>query len=144
LTLSPLLDTTAHQTGRADFPHPAFGQGFAVSGQSSANGLVQSFQLHPLSLSSVIAAYEQQRRVYFVNLISPGILLSDEVQSFDDLVRLADGPLGQMDQTEVKLLAADLEARGVFLRYVKTTVPYSVPQLDCDSPLTQGEWRAMA
>jgi hypothetical protein len=97
-----------------------FRQLLAVSGQSSANGLVQSFGLHPLSMSSVIAAYEQQRRVYFVNLISPRILLSDEVQSFDDLVRLSTGPLGQPDQSEVNAFAQYLETCGVYLRYVSS------------------------
>jgi predicted phage tail protein len=66
----------------------------------------------------VIAAYERQRQAHFVNLISPNILLSSEVKSFNDFARLSDGPLGQMSQSEVMALASYLEARGVYLRYV--------------------------
>ncbi|HWW19346.1 MAG TPA: hypothetical protein VNZ06_00960, partial [Steroidobacteraceae bacterium] len=61
---------------------------------------------------------EQQRQAYFVKLVSPNILLSDQVRSFDDLMRLSDGPLGQMSQAEVTALASYLETLGVYLRYV--------------------------
>lgn len=107
---------------------------FAVSGVNSSAGLVQKFGLQPLSVASVIKAYEQQRQICFVNLVSPRILLSGEVQSYSDLVRLYPGPLGQMNRIEVQGLSQYLEAQGLYLRYVskdlrRAAVFGSVPSL---------------
>jgi hypothetical protein len=72
----------------------------------------------PYSLARLIAAYEKQRRVYFVSLISPRILLSDDVQTFEDLVRLSPDFHGQMTRSEVLALTALLQSHGVALRFV--------------------------
>src|SRR4051794_1246802 len=91
---------------------------FAASGLDSGAALVRNFNLQPLSIASVVGAFEQQRQAYFVRLISPRLLQSDQVRFFGDLYRLSAGPLGQVSQEEVTALASYLEERGVYLRYV--------------------------
>jgi hypothetical protein len=91
---------------------------FKASGLNSGGALLANFDVQPLSLASVIESYEQQRQAYFVKLISPTILLSDQVNSFADFNRLCDGPLGQMDQPEVTAFSAYLDSIGLYLRYV--------------------------
>jgi hypothetical protein len=93
-------------------------QMFKASGMQSGADLLGFFGVHPLSVRSVISSYSQQRQAYAVKLISPNILLSDQVNSFSDFQRLQDGPLGQMSQSEVTDLAAYLEGIGIYLRYV--------------------------
>jgi hypothetical protein len=91
---------------------------FASSGLESGAALVRNFGLQPLSVASVSAAFERQRQAFFVRLISPKLLQSDQVRFFDDLMRLADSPLAQVSQADVTALAGYLEERGVYLRYV--------------------------
>ena len=94
------------------------GELFMLSGQDSGADLVQYLQVKPLSIASAIRAYEKQRRIYFVTLISPQVLMSGEVKTVDDISSVGAGPLGQMTQTEVQALASALEENGVYLRYV--------------------------
>jgi predicted phage tail protein len=96
-----------------------------ASGQSSrevmhVNGLRQQIAgpRGPFSLAKVIAAYANQRRVYFVSMTSANILLSDDVQTFNDLVSLSPDFHGELTKSEVETFAANLENFGVLLRFV--------------------------
>lgn len=93
-----------------------------VSGQSGevlhANALPRQFIGRSLSLKSAIATFEKQRRTYFVSLVSPGILVSNDVHTFEDVVRLSSDFHGQMTRDEVVGLAAGLERFGVLVRLV--------------------------
>jgi hypothetical protein len=91
---------------------------FLAADVPSGAALLQKFQFHPLYLSSVSRAYEQQVCVCFVDLISMRALLSDQVKSYDDFVNACRGALGQMTISEVTTLKESLEAQGIFLRYI--------------------------
>jgi len=86
LTVRQLL-VASGQNSRAIMHTNALRQQFPALGQS-------------FSLAKVIAAFEKQRRVYFVSLVNPKIFLSNDVQTFEDLVRLSPDFHGQMEQSE--------------------------------------------
>jgi hypothetical protein len=79
-----------------------------VSGQNSGetlntNALRTEFPARPLSLKSVITAYEKQRYVVFVSLISTKILLrSPNIRSMAELLEASKRTDGQMLGSEVR------------------------------------------
>ena len=87
-------------------------------GGALRSGPGEGVSLTPAVREERIGAYSKQKRAYFVNLVSPKLFSSDQVRSFADFQRLAPGPLGQPEQSEVQALAQDLQAYGVYLRYV--------------------------
>lgn len=89
-----------------------------ISGDLHTNALPRQFVGKSLSLRSAIALYEKQQRIYFVSLVSPRILLSNDVHTFEDLMRLSSSPEGQMTKDEVEALTSDLERAGILLRLV--------------------------
>jgi len=93
---------------------------FLAADVASGASLLLKFPFHPLYLSSVSRAYEQQTRIYFVSLVSVRALISDTVKSYSDFVSACQGPLGQMNASEVSKLKQDLEGQGLYLRYIST------------------------
>ena len=92
-----------------------------VSGQNSGdtlntNALRAEFPVRPLSLRSVITAYEKQRLVVFVSLISTRVLLLPHIRTMDDLLEAAKGVNGQIDGSEVLALSSRLHEQGLSLR----------------------------
>jgi hypothetical protein len=91
-----------------------------VSGQNGAalntNALLAEFPARPLSLKSVITAYEKQRLIVFVSLISTRVLLLPHLRTMDDLLEAAKGVNGQVDSSEVLALSSRLHEQGLSLR----------------------------
>ena len=84
----------------------------------STSVLLQTGPQRPLSLSSLIRGYSQQRRAYFFNLVSPKILADPNVNSFSDLFREQFNLIGQMSKQEVELFSEYLLGYGIHLRFV--------------------------
>lgn len=70
----------------------------------------------PLSLRSVIAAYEKQRFVVFVTLVSTRVLRLPNIRTMDDLLNAANGIDGKIDGHEVLALSSWLRQQGLSLR----------------------------
>jgi len=71
-----------------------------------------------LSLKSIIAAYEKQRLVVFVTLISTRLMGSVHAHSVPELLQALQDSDGQPDRSEVQALAATLQEHGLLLRLV--------------------------
>jgi hypothetical protein len=95
-------------------------QALVVSGQNGdtlhLNALLTEFPARPLSLKSVITAYEKQRLVVFVSLVSTKVFRSPGVLSMDEVIQASIGAQGQMDGREVLALSSKLREQGLSLR----------------------------
>jgi len=78
--------------------------------------LLAQYRARPLSVKSAAAAYERQRFVVFVSLVSARVLTLPAVHSMDDLTRAAQGPDGQMSGPEILALSSALRDQGLSLR----------------------------
>jgi hypothetical protein len=92
-----------------------------VSGQNpggtlNTNALLAELRPRPLSLKSVISAFEEQRFVIFVSLVSAKILGSHSLLSMDDFAQAAISAEGQMNSHEVLALSSNLREKGLSLR----------------------------
>jgi hypothetical protein len=71
-----------------------------------------------LSITKLSEAFGSQRWIVFVDLISPSILKSNDVNSFADLVRLAPDYHGLMSRDELAEFSNWLVGKGLSLRFV--------------------------
>src|SRR5689334_6297183 len=90
----------------------------------SARHLLTNSKGQPLSIRRWISAYEIQRRMYFIRLMSPDVLFSSNVNTFDELMlrltgELGPPTLGQPTPESIKALAEYLRKQGILLRFVE-------------------------
>ena len=96
-------------------------QALIVSRQNAAdslhtNALLAEFPGRPLSLRSVIRAYESQRILVFVTLISTKVFLSPNITSVGQLIQASHGADGQMIGQEVLAPSSKLREQCLSLR----------------------------
>jgi hypothetical protein len=92
-----------------------------LSGQSggdtlNTNALLAPLRPRPLSLKSVISAFEKQRVLLFVSLVSPRLLQSRRFASISDLLEASKGSEGQINASEILALSTKLREHGLSLR----------------------------
>jgi hypothetical protein len=91
-----------------------------LSGQNGdtvhTDALLAQFPVRPLSLKSVASAYEKQRFLLFVTLVSTRVFLSPNIRSVADVIQASKGAEGQMTGSEVLALSSKLREQGLSLR----------------------------